>query len=243
MNKTLSFFGVATAVTMSLASAGMAQAISIETSGVWTSVTPDGTTTVNGINTNTVSWGDPATNSGQSSYVFNGENTFTAPIDGTDFLLGTFTHNNFPVFPPSITGANLALSLSGDVNKTFNFFFNHNETPNNGDSGVCSSTPGFNVPCPDVVSIPNTASSETINIGGHQYILAISGFLQGGSVVNQFITQEDQANTAEIFGRLEKVPVEEVPEPLTMLGITTGVAFGGFFKRKYSKSQKSKVSA
>lgn len=238
MNKTLSFFGVATAVTMSLASAGMAQAISIQTSGVWTSVTPAGITTVNGIDTNTVSWGGSA-GSGQSSYVFNGVNTFTAPIDGTDFLLGTFTHNNLPVFPPSITGANLALSLSGDVNKTFNFFFNHNETTNEPNSGVCSSTPGFVTPCPDVVSIPNTASSETITIGGHEYILAISGFLnQEESLVNQFITKENQANSAQIFGRLQKVP-----EPLTMLGITTGVAFGGFFKRKYSKSQKSKVSA
>lgn len=243
MNKTLSFFGVATAVTMSLASAGMAQAISISTSGVWTSVTPDGITTVNGIDTNTVSWGTPV-GLEQSSYIFDGQSAFTAPLDGTDFLLGTFTHNNFPIFLPGITGANLALSLSGGVSKTFNFFFEHNETPNDGNGfGFCPDTPAFGTPCPDIVSIPNTASSETISINGEQYRLLISGFTLGGNVVDRFITIENQANSAQIFGRLEAVPVEEVPEPLTILGISTGVAFGGFLKRKYSNNQKSKVSA
>jgi hypothetical protein len=57
---------------------------------------------------------------------------------------------------PSITGANLALDLniSNNLSQTFNFFFHHNETPNDGVNGVCPDTIGYATPCPDVVSIP-----------------------------------------------------------------------------------------
>ena len=48
--------------------------------------------------------GAPATNAGQSGYRFTASSTpFTAV--SSPFQLGVFTHNNFPIYAPSITGA------------------------------------------------------------------------------------------------------------------------------------------
>lgn len=249
MSKTLNFLGVAATLAMAIGSTGMAQAASVTTSGTWTSVTladPDPSGTLSGVGTSQVEWGVEAGN-GKSGYNFTGL-TVDAPLDGSSFLLGTFTHNNFPIFPPSITGANLAVNFTGAFSKAFNFAFNHNETPNPGNGfGFCPDTPAYGTPCPDIVSIPSLVSQELVSIGGFDYNLTIEGFKPdaNSSPVSQFITIEGQANSAGLYGKLVQVQAtpNPVPEPMTILASTAALAFGGALKRKQSQAKKEKVNA
>ncbi|WP_221349534.1 choice-of-anchor K domain-containing protein [Streptomyces beigongshangae] len=66
----------------------------VDTSGTWTaiSVTPP---SLEGLNTSHVTWGVPA-ESRKSGYVFTG-GTVEALLDGTEFALGTITHQNYPI--------------------------------------------------------------------------------------------------------------------------------------------------
>ena len=98
--------------------------------GTWDNVTG---ATVSGAGTDTISWGT-STGEGQSSYVFDAT---AVPITdpSSPFQVGTLTHNNFPIFPPSITGAELTVSVTGSVDgSTFSiggtYAFAHNETTN-----------------------------------------------------------------------------------------------------------------
>lgn len=255
IKSSLKTLGIATTLTSVIVGyTGIAQAASITTSGTWTNVNPTNTVSLNGVGSNQINWGSPANSANrQSGYVFDGVTSqpLTLPSGGNstgNFALGTFTHNNFPILVgssnSSISGATLALNLNitnGSVfNQTFTFNFNHNETPNNGINGFCPSTPGIAAPCPDVVSFLNNGqSNETITINGEEYALFISGFQQNGALVDQFITYENQANSAQIFGSLVKTQ-QAVPEPLTMLGVGTAMGFGTLFKRKMAKTAKKR---
>lgn len=96
-----------------------AQAIPVVTDGEWVSVEgspsagpvfsdPDS----NGTD-NRVEWGDPVgvINPGPSAYQFDGLDPGDAPLDGSLFELGDFTHENFTIRAPSITGATLEVDL------------------------------------------------------------------------------------------------------------------------------------
>jgi hypothetical protein len=197
--------------------------ITAKTYGIWTVVNPANTPQLNGVNTKKIQWGQPANDAGypiqgpQSGYLFEGVDSSNIPLDGTDFLLGTFTHFNFVIQPPSITSATLKLTIEieGGLQKEFTFVFNHNETPNPGVGGSCPQTPGYSPPCPDIVSIPSLQSTEKITIDGKEYVVTITGFLQNNQKVNQFITIEKQENSAQLYGKLEEVKVEtpEKPKP------------------------------
>ncbi|MFK0730556.1 MAG: THxN family PEP-CTERM protein [Gloeotrichia echinulata GP01] len=226
----------------------MAQAATVTTSGTWTSAV--GTQSpIGGIGTNQISWGTAATGNGQSGYNFTGESNVTAPLNGSSFLLGTFTHFNWPITGNTLANANLGVNFTGAFNKTFNFAFSHNETPNNVPGTVCPATPGYSEPCPDVVSIPSLSSTELVSIGGFDYNLTIEGFKPdaSSSPVSQFITIEQRANSAGLYGKLVQVqatpPSPNVPEPMTILGSATALVFGGVLKRKQSQAQKEKVNA
>ena len=66
------------------------------TSGLWTGInaSPPGLT---GVSSQHVRWGVPAGGAGQSGYVFTGRSV-EVPLDGTTFVLGTFTHQNYPIY-------------------------------------------------------------------------------------------------------------------------------------------------
>jgi len=58
-------------------------------------------------------------------------------LDGSEFVLGTFTHDNFPVygFQPSQFDVDLRVHVDfngGALARDFSFRFHHNETPNIG---------------------------------------------------------------------------------------------------------------
>lgn len=189
--------------------------------GVWTAT--EGAATA-GIGTNSISWGDPATPDGPSGYTFVGAAPPTAGPFGpdVDFALGEFTHNNFPVFPPSITEATLEVETTGTVDGeafalTSTFIFDHFETPNNGDP--CAA--GGDQPCPDLVTPTlNTGASESITVEGVDYFISVSGFMgmDGG-----FLTLEGESNTATLVGSFTADVPPAVPLPAAGWMLLAGV--------------------
>ena len=230
-----------TLAVVALAWAFNASAIPVVTSGAWvdTQQNDGAVANINGIGTNDVSWGDPfgASTAGPSAYIFDGVNPGDAPLDNTLFPLGDFTHENFTISLPSISGANLDVNLNftgENVTQDFGFFFQHIETPNNADP--CAE--GGGIPCQDRVLIPDASSSETVTLGGVQYLLNVEGFSQDGGVtiIPDFLTAEGQPNTATLFARLVPVqlpPVTTVSEPTALALLAIGlVGLWGSSRRK-----------
>jgi hypothetical protein len=157
------------------------------TTGSWPamSVTPPN---LSGLGTDHVTWGVPA-GSGKSGYVFRG-GTVDVKVDGSEFTLGTFTHENFPIqaMPASQFDVDLTVHVvfEDGTECDFSFRFHHNETPNVGPSPE------------DEVDLPTFISPETVTVDGKQYSVLISGFKQGGQVVRKFISPENGANSADI---------------------------------------------
>ncbi len=210
MNILSATFNTLVAIGLVLGLAGAAEALTFSTSGIWSSQT--GGIPVSGVGTNILSWGIGPP---ESSYVFDGATGVIPDIDlvaGTTFKLGTFTHNNFPIGGAAITAATLAVNLDledGAFTQDFLFDFAHHETNN-----VPPCNPAGTTLCPDVVSLPNLTSSETISFMGMNFNLEILGFSDtiDGSKVSQFITEEGQANQTMLFARLVKDPTRS-PEP------------------------------
>ena len=182
--------------------------LNIGSSGIWSSAIEEvvGGSYLQGIGTNQIGWGISYYQGFQSAYRFDGVSSVSVILNGSTFMLGSFTHFNYPIVSPSITSANLAIALyiSG-VNVRFSFRFRHIETANQGVSGSCPTTPGMIPPCPDVVFVENPQSPETVVINGKQYALNIVGFWQNNQLVRQMVTIENQLNTAQVFARFLEV--------------------------------------
>jgi len=181
------------------------------TSGIWDNVSPPNTFCLFGEGTNEIRWGAPYPLGSywclpydeQSSYIFEdaGYQEFES---GEVFLLGTFTHENFPIYGgvnnPSITSVDLDLTidfLNPSYQTTVTFTFQHNETPN----APCPD-PG----CEDVVSLASSIPDQEFGpINGKYYKLQVVGFANCGqpySAALPFYTVEDQSNEACVYGRL-----------------------------------------
>jgi len=166
------------------------------TSGIWSGInaSPPG---LAGLNSQHVRWGVPAGGAGQSGYVFTGR-TVEVPLDGTTFVLGTFTHQNFPIYGYQPRQFDVSLKVhvtfsGGVLAKDFSFTFHHNETPNVG-------------PAPqDLVDLPTLRSPETVEINGEEYALVIEGFMQGGKLVTRFVSAENGSNSADIIAKLVQI--------------------------------------
>ncbi|MGB1017002.1 MAG: choice-of-anchor K domain-containing protein, partial [Nannocystaceae bacterium] len=154
------------------------------TSGKWVSVST-GLPRLVGIGTHQVNWGRYANRARrQSGYRFVGQ-TVPLHLDGKEFVLGTFTHNNFPIYSMRSNrfSANLLVSVvfdDGGLKRNFGFTFNHYETPNRG-------TPEQQA---DQVTLNSMRASETLEIDGEQFAVEIVGFKQNGQIVHQFISFE-----------------------------------------------------
>ena len=186
----------------------------------WTAYTID-----NSGNPVTIYWGLPASQSGQSGYEFMPEETpFEALTDGSAFALGTFTHENRPIYAltyssgyygsGSLLSVELALDLGieglGPVNAVFEF--DHNETPNTN-------------PDPrDIVTLTNPIVNEVFTYEGFEYYFNLIGFSQdgGATISNVFYTDEDATNTAMLYAKITSEPIG-TPEPTTMLLLGLGL--------------------
>jgi hypothetical protein len=206
--------------------AASASTIDIQSvTGKWTATT--GTPfNLNGLNTNHIQWGDPAGSPpNQSGYIFTGVAPPTQVFGtGTTFTLGTFEHDNAPIFAgTSITGATLQVTFKFDIDggaqntlvETYQFA--HNETTNTG--------PGC---CDDIVTaLLNVGASQTFTIGAQQFVFNITGFQVGGVDFTQFSSPEGGSNQALLRGSFVDVTTVGVPGPIAGAGLPGLIAACG----------------
>ncbi len=171
----------------------------VTTTGTWPSMTAN-PPNLEGLSTSNVRWGIPA-GGGKSGYVFTGKTTDVA-TDGTEFVIGTFTHQNFPIQSNGVNQFEVDLSVNitfqGSLSKNFSFRFRHNETPNDGPNPE------------DIVDLPTTVSPETVTIDGVEYSVVITGFKQGGNIVTRFISPENGANDGDIVAVLARTGAPDI---------------------------------
>lgn len=155
-----------------------------------------------------VCWGHPNYGScspkyERSAYFFQGasQQTFDS---GEIFLIGSFNHRNFPVFPDSIDGVDLDVTINftdPSESVTVTFTFEHEETTNYEPCYYQGSTV-----CPDRVALDSSLPDQEFGpINGKYYKLQIVGFAQCGSPFNAalpFVTEEGRENESCIYGRL-----------------------------------------
>ena len=142
--------------------------------------------------------------SGQhSGYTFEGPSGSQTFDPGDTFLLGTFTHHNWPITdaPTQLELEVVLVFTDPACTETFTFTFDHNETPNTG--GGC---------CDDIVSFPTSYGNRSFQIDDVLYTLEIVGFIDNypnGTLVQEFHTAESADNVAYLVGRLSSVLVGE----------------------------------
>ncbi|MFE7313560.1 choice-of-anchor K domain-containing protein [Streptomyces sp. NPDC057555] len=164
----------------------------ITTSGTWPTITMDPSAgRVTGLNTNYIKWGG----SSGSGYEFNGH-PVEAKLDGTEFVLGTFTHHNQPTNIPQEkfdVDLDVKVEFEGNPPANLHFTFNHFETPN---------TTGSSPVDDDLVDLPSFVSAESVRVNGAAYKVELSGFKRAdGSIVTQFRSPEGGSNSADIVAR------------------------------------------
>jgi T1SS-143 domain-containing protein len=157
-----------------------------------------------------VSWGRPASGSGQSGYTLVDNTAFTSATGtevqaGQSFKLADFQHLNWPIYSGYATLDQVTLTLSLDVviNGTrntisFDVLVDHNETPNSGADPR------------DIISLP--AQTVTVTIGSQDYDIHLDGFRDGsGNIVNTIYTNENATNDFQIMGSIQSTdPVPSV---------------------------------
>ena len=154
-----------------------------------------------------ISWGARAGGSQGSNYVFEDNEDLrdldTGKVDQT-FVLGKFTHNNFPIFFNEGTLESVDLTMEFTIlidgvetQVTHTINIKHEETPNN------TGTPEGDA---DIVTIYNAATIVRIEVGDREFEFEILGFKRVGEPdsdpVTQVITFENASNTFELIGRI-----------------------------------------
>jgi len=171
----------------------------VTTTGTWPSMTAN-PPNLEGLSTSNVRWGVPA-ESGKSGYVFAGKTTDVV-TDGTEFVIGTFTHQNFPIQSNGVNQFEVDLSVTvtfeDGISRDFSFRFRHNETPNDGPNPE------------DIVDLPTTVSPETVTVDGVEYAVVITGFKQGNDIVTQFISAENGANSGDIVAVMARTGAPDI---------------------------------
>ncbi len=185
--------------------------------GIWRNPVP----VVEGGETSNLRWGVPA-GSGKSGYDFEPAADEVSATSDENFVLGTFSHLNFPVFAPFLSSVDLEVSfrVEGlDDPLTSVFSFEHLETvndrarcPNGAANGVGANVAG----CADRVSaVLNLARSEIFSIDGQNYVLDVSGFRHRGATLVDFWTEEAKRNSAKLVARFSTDVPQDDPVPPT----------------------------
>ncbi len=155
-----------------------------------------------------ISWGQPAGGGSGSNYVFEDMESLrdlsTGEVDST-FILGVFTHNNFPITGPvqnDLKSVDLVVKFTividgVETQVTHTINIEHEETPN--DTG----TPEGDA---DIVTISNATTLVPIMVGDREFTFEILGFKRigepDGEPVSEVITFENASNSFELIGRI-----------------------------------------
>ncbi|NNE87820.1 MAG: VPLPA-CTERM sorting domain-containing protein [Silicimonas sp.] len=208
--------------------------------GIWSTSQP----VVNGIGSTELRWGTPARGQPrQSGYDFVASQTPFEVEDGRSFVLGTFTHLNFPITGVLLEAADLAVSfviagVEGEIQTTFSFnhFETYNEATRCADGGANGVGANVNGCADNVLATLNEAKSEVFELDGVIYQLDISGFQYDGRLFQSFWTQEDRANSAELIAVFNVVDtISEVPLPASGLFLLGGL--GAFAMQRKRRKQ------
>lgn len=244
-----------TASAVSLGVLGSASAASVSFSDItasWINTSPSSAwinTSDNGTANPSLNWGQPASSSGQSGYDFQASSDFSATVPpGGEFELGEFTHRNYPVYAPVVTDTTLQVginvSVDGGVAQLFQFFFDFSHLETDNGLNVCpnggSNYSGVNSNgCADRVTISNTSVSETFEVDGVLYTIAVTGFKAGADIISEFWTKENRSNSAILMATItsDLIP-NEVPLPAALPLFLAGVAGMGFASRRRNKTAK-----
>jgi hypothetical protein len=232
--------------------------------GAWKNPAPqNGITVSNGSPTATASWGSPAEQGGKkSSYAFTAYDATTGDLGDGDtsgaLKLGLFQHNNWPITGTSLSS--IVLTFTADIfidgvlfdTKSFDFMFNHHETPNDGTGrwGACayggySGDNANKYGCSDKVTMTTMSDNNQFTVGRDTYTVNLAGFLVGNKLVDQFITKEsgvkkkkyghgydyfEQPNKAYIMANVSMV-TSAIPEPGTWALMIAGFGAVGTMVR------------
>jgi hypothetical protein len=171
----------------------------------------------------TVKWGDI---NGKSGYHFTPTGDATV-LEGSPFLLGTFTHFNQVISGDAITEVDYALSfnLEGGVPMPLNVLlhFLHDET--NNDPATCF--PESVSLCDDIVTTSLPAVTSFFLGGTETRYLHLLGFSQDGGLTfaNRYLSVEGGTNAAMLYGLVSAEPAPiPTPEPATLALFGAGLA-------------------
>ncbi len=161
----------------------------------------------------------------KSGLGFAGVNNLDLDI-GEVFNIGSLTHYNQTIKSNVAFGVStdfkLALDFGGAIGaQEFNFAFSIDETAN--DQTVCPYLTTGNG-CSDQIKWDFALDqSNSFNHEGEDYTLELVGFSEqvaASSIVNDFVSQENGNNSANLFARLVKVDkTQDIPEPASLLGL------------------------
>ena len=208
---------------------------------------PAVTFTGNGTANASVRWGSNQ-GDGRSGYDFQAVSipslSVSPPGGSATTSIGTFRHVNNPIGSgTSISSIKLKFTTDVLVDSnpfgtiTFTYSFTHDETPNG--ANPCAfggaNNVGVNINgCADRVTVNFLSQSDVFTLDGYDYALDVVGFLVGSNPATNFLTVEEQTNTAELRGRLVLYSQVNngVPEPATWAMFIAGFGLVGAAARK-----------
>ncbi|GAB2575733.1 hypothetical protein GCM10027168_05870 [Streptomyces capparidis] len=138
-----------------------------------------------------LSWGS-AVNKETSSYAFDGVSV-QAHVGGDPFLLGTFTHHNFPIYLPFerfTVDLEVSVSVDGGPVQPFTITFEHYESPNRGPVAAQS----------DVVTVKDVKVERAVQVDGLACDLLITGLYVHNTnmLSHRFVSPEGGTNWADL---------------------------------------------
>ncbi|WP_460188717.1 beta strand repeat-containing protein [Thiomicrorhabdus hydrogeniphila] len=147
-------------------------------------------------------WGSGS--NGASGYDLVDDATLSSSVStivnpGEPIVLGTFTHNNFPVTGDTLETVTLTMNMDVLINGvtypvSFDIPIVHDETTNSDDALASR----------DIITLPST--QQTVTVQGQDYVISIDGFINDdGDTVEVIYTNEDEANSFEIVGSVQSV--------------------------------------